>query len=63
LNLTVPANSGALVIIPELKSGAVITEGGKDVQIGTIEGLSTDPDGNLIALAGKYQFEVEIERD
>jgi alpha-L-rhamnosidase len=56
MNLTVPANSSALVIMPELKAGAIVTESGKDVNSGSIPGISVDQDGNLIALAGNYSF-------
>jgi alpha-L-rhamnosidase len=56
MDLTVPANTSALIEFPELKSGAVITEGGKDIAKGGVPGLSRDDNGNLIALAGTYRF-------
>ncbi|MFZ5429915.1 MAG: glycoside hydrolase family 78 protein [Bacteroidota bacterium] len=56
MDLTVPANTSALVEFPELKPGAVITEGGKDIAKGGIPGLSRDDEGNLVVLAGKYRF-------
>jgi alpha-L-rhamnosidase len=59
MELTVPANTSAVIIPPVLKAGAVLKENGKDVTSGLVKGISTDAKGNIIALAGKYSFVLE----
>lgn len=59
MKLTVPPNSSALIIMPELKKGAAVTEGGKNVGTGNIPGLSLNENGEIIALAGTYNFVVK----
>lgn len=56
MDLTVPANSDAMVILPELKSQSVITEGGKEIKKGGIPGITLDNDGNILVGAGSYRF-------
>jgi alpha-L-rhamnosidase len=59
MNLTIPANSEALVVLPGVKTDAVITESGKNVAAGGISGISINKDGNIVALAGTYNFVVK----
>jgi alpha-L-rhamnosidase len=58
MNLTVPANSEAVIEMPEIKPDAVVTESGKNVIAGGIPGISVDQDGKIIARAGTYSFVV-----
>ncbi len=59
MNLVVPANSNALIIPPALKPGAVLKENGKKVDSGKVKGIRMDERGNIIALAGSYNFTLE----
>lgn len=59
MKLTVPPNTEAVIIMPELKPNAAISEGGKSVSAGNIPGLSFDNEGNIIAKAGVYNFAVK----
>ena len=58
LNLTVPPNSSAHVILPESESG-VIKESGVELGTETVEGISINEEGGIIAVAGTYSFTVE----
>ena len=58
LNLTVPPNSSAQVILPDAEDG-VIKEGGVELGTETVEGISINEEGKIIAAAGTYSFTVE----
>jgi len=59
LNLTIPPNSEAVVELPEVKTGAVVKEGGLEVGKTTIEGLSKTENGKILAASGVYRFTVK----
>ncbi|MDD4107420.1 MAG: glycoside hydrolase family 78 protein [Prolixibacteraceae bacterium] len=59
LNLTVPPNSDALVMLPGIEQDSVIKESGVDIDSQNIEGLSRNEDGSLLVTAGNYLFTVE----
>lgn len=58
MKLIVPENSEALIIMPGLKANATITEGGKNITSGNIPGISLNEKGEILALAGTYNFVV-----
>ena len=59
LNLTVPPNSDAMVILPGVDENSVIKEGGTEVGTAEIAGVSKTEDGNILVSAGSYVFTVE----
>jgi alpha-L-rhamnosidase len=59
LNLIVPANTTAVVELPDEFKGAVVKEGGKEIGTQEIEGISKTASGNILAAAGKYAFTSE----
>jgi alpha-L-rhamnosidase len=58
LNLTVPPNSSARVILPKAV-GALIKEGGVEIGTEQIEGIEMNDDGEILAAAGTYTFTIE----
>ncbi len=56
LNLTVPANTSALLIPPVFKPGATLKENGKTAVSGAVKGVSADENGNFVVQAGSYRF-------
>jgi alpha-L-rhamnosidase len=59
LNLTVPANTTAVVELPDDYKGAVVKEGGKEIGSEEIMGISRTESGKILAAAGKYVFTAE----
>lgn len=59
MNLTVPPNSDALVILPGINENSVVKENGVVIDGQNIEGLSRNEDGSLLVSAGHYLFTVE----
>jgi alpha-L-rhamnosidase len=59
LNLTIPPNSDAMVILPGVDENSVIKEGGTEVGTAEIAGVSKTEDGNILVSAGSYVFTVE----
>ncbi len=58
MQLTVPPNTTALIKLNHLAEKTSVMEGNRKVSDGGIKGLSVDGDGNILALAGEYQFKV-----
>ncbi len=59
LNLTVPPNSDALVILPGVNEDSVIEESGTEIGSADITGVSKTEDGNILVSAGNYVFTVK----
>jgi alpha-L-rhamnosidase len=59
MNLTVPANTSAVVTMPNLSPSVSVMEGGQNVLTTAIPGISVLEDGSLRVLAGNYQFVVQ----
>lgn len=59
LDLVVPANSTALMTLPDLKEGAVLKENGVAVSSGKVQGITMDEKGNYITQAGSYNLTLE----
>lgn len=59
LNVTIPANSTAVIIPPVLKEGAILKEGGTEVASGNIPGISQTGCGNILVASGSYKFTLE----
>ncbi len=58
MNLTVPPNTTAAVILPDADN-KVMKEGGVEIGTASIEGISENESGEIIAAAGNYVFTVE----
>jgi alpha-L-rhamnosidase len=58
LNLTVPPNSSAKVVLPDAEN-KVVKEGGVELGTALVDGIELDEQGKIKAAAGTYVFTVE----